>query len=70
MSSSGTGSNLTQAARELLLEWQRTKSDWHDVKSQDFEQTYIEPLPGHVDRTAKVMAEIEQTLKKIRSDCE
>lgn len=70
MSSSGTGSNLTQAARELLLEWQRTKSDWHDVKSQDFEQIYIEPLPGHVDRTAKVMAEIEQVLKKIRSDCE
>ena len=70
MSAAGTGSNLAQAARELLLEWQRTKSDWRDVKSRDFEQTYIEPLPGHVDRAAKVMAEIEQLLKKIRSDCE
>jgi len=65
-----TSGNLVQAARELLHEWQQTKSHWQDVKSQEFEQTYIEPLPGHADRASKMMAEIDLLLKKIRSDCE
>jgi hypothetical protein len=70
MSAAGNASNLAQAARALANEWQQTKSSWHDVKSQDFEQTYLEPLPGHVERAIMVMAEIDQILKKIRSECE
>jgi len=70
MSAAANASNLAQAARELANEWQQTKSYWHDVKSQDFEQTYIEPLPGHVERAIMVMAEIDLILKKIRSECE
>jgi hypothetical protein len=70
MSAAANASNLAQAARVLVNEWQQTKSSWHDVKSQDFEQTYIEPLPGHVERAVMVMAEIEIMLKKIRSECD
>jgi hypothetical protein len=70
MSAAGNASNLIQAARELNNQWQLTKTHWRDVKSQDFEQTYMEPLPGHVERAIKAMAEIEQLLKKIRGECE
>ncbi|MCE0498540.1 MAG: hypothetical protein LV481_11400 [Methylacidiphilales bacterium] len=70
MSVAANASNLAQAARELAHEWEETKSCWHDVKSQDFEQAYIDPLPGQVERAIMVMAEIDLILKKIRSDCE
>ena len=46
------------------------KGSGRAVASQDFEQTYIEPLPGHVERAISVMAEIDLLLKKVRSDCE
>ena len=67
---SANSSNLIQAARELINQWQETRSHWRDSKSQDFEQAYMDPLPGHVERAVMAMAEIEQLLKKIRSDCE
>jgi hypothetical protein len=70
MSAAGNASNLVQAARELNNQWLLTKAHWRDVKSQDFEQAYMEPLPGHVERAIMAMAEIEQLLKKVRSDCE
>ncbi|HUB68271.1 MAG TPA: hypothetical protein VL981_12365 [Candidatus Methylacidiphilales bacterium] len=70
MSAAGNASNLAQLARELMNEWQQTKSQWRDVKSQDFESNYLEPLPGHVERVVMIMAEIDQFLKKVRSECE
>ena len=70
MSASGNASNLTQAVRDLLNSWNHTRAFWNDTKATDFEQTYIDPLPGHVDRTTKMMAEIDLLLRKIRSDCE
>ena len=70
MSAAANASSLAQAARELTHAWEQTKANWLDSKSQDFEQTYLEPLPGHVQRAVMVMGEIDLLLKKIRSDCE
>jgi hypothetical protein len=70
MSAAGSASVLAQATRELVTEWERTKAHWRDVKAQEFEKTYIEPLPGYVQGSVAVMAEIEILLKKIRTDCE
>jgi hypothetical protein len=70
MSTAANASTLAQAARELVRAWEQTKSQWRDVKAREFEETYIEPLPGEVERAVKVMAEIDLLLKKIRSDCE
>jgi hypothetical protein len=70
MSAQGSGANLVQALKELSLRWQETKAHWHDVKSQQFERTYLEDLPDHVQRTMGVMQEIDALLKKIRTDCE
>jgi len=70
MSASGNASNLTAAARDLIHVWQQTQPFWNDAKGRDFGETYIDPLPGHVDRTTKMMAEIDILLRKIRSECE
>ena len=66
----GSGANLAQALKNLNNEWQQTLSSWHDAKAQEFERNYLEPLPGHVASAINVMEEINQLMKKIRSDCE
>jgi hypothetical protein len=70
MSASGSASSLAQAARELAVEWDQAKSHWRDLKAQEFEKTYLEPLPGYVQSSIAVMTEVELLLKKIRNDCE
>lgn len=68
--SQGSASNLTQAARMLNLEWEKTKEHWRDLRSQEFEQKYLVDLPGQIAATTTAMEEMELLLKKVRSDCE
>ncbi len=70
MNASGSAANLVQAVKNLNLIWAETQSSWHDMKSQEFERHYIEPLPGHVATAITVIEEIDLLLGKIRSDCE
>jgi len=70
MSAKESGANLVQALKELNLKWGDTKAHWHDVKAQQFERTYLEDLPDHVQRTMNVMQQIDVLLKKVKSDCE
>jgi hypothetical protein len=70
MNAAGSAANLVQAMKNLNLAWQETQSSWHDIKSQEFEKHYVEPLPGHVASAITVMEEIDLILNKIRSDCE
>jgi hypothetical protein len=70
MSTQGSSSLLAQAARSLLVEWEKTKVDWRDVKSQEFERTYLENLFNEIAGTTAAMEEIDNLLKKVRGDCE
>jgi hypothetical protein len=70
MSSQGSASNLAQAARILNLEWEKTKTYWRDLKSQEFEHKYLEDLPGQIAAATNAMEEMELLLKKVRNDCE
>jgi len=70
MSTKGSASNLVQAVKNLAFEWEQTKSYWHDVKSQEFEKTYLQDLPTLATRATSVMEELDNLLKKVRSDCE
>ena len=70
MSPKGSAANLILAVKELSLEWQQTKSSWRDIKSQEFERTYLEEIPDHANRATFVMAELDALLRKVRSDCE
>ena len=70
MSTQGSASNLVQAARILNIEWEKTKTYWRDVKSQEFEYKYLEELPGQIASATAAMEELELLLKKVRGDCE
>jgi len=70
MSIKGSASGLAQAVKDLSLNWQQTKTSWHDVKSDEFEKKYIEVLPALVAQATSVIDEIDLLLRKIRRDCE
>ena len=69
MSSEGIENSLHEAMKNLLIEWQNTRTYWRDVKCQEFEQKYLEPLPHQVARATLVIAEINALLRKARNDC-
>lgn len=65
-----SASTLTQATKDLNLEWQRTKAIWRDVKSIEFEKTYLEDLPNLMAMAGPVMEELDALIRKVRNDCE
>jgi len=66
----GCASNLHEAVKNLLVAWEQTRNSWRDVKSQQFEQRFLETLPNDAARAVSVMGEIELLIKKVRRDCE
>ena len=70
MSARTSASNLVRAMKDVSLEWEQTTSFWRDVKSLEFSRKYLEDIPDHVARAVGVMQEIDELLKKVRSDCE
>jgi hypothetical protein len=70
MSIQGSSSNLGQATRTLVTEWENTKAHWHDLKSQEFEQRYLTDLPSQVASAVAAMEELDLLLKRVRGDCE
>jgi hypothetical protein len=70
MNTRTSAANLAQAMKELSLAWQRTRADWRDAKSIEFDDRYLEVLPQHVARATSAMEEIDNLMKKVRSDCE
>jgi hypothetical protein len=70
MSLKGSAGNLVQAVKDLMFEWEQTKSSWNDMKSREFERKFLEDLPSHTVRATAVMEELDALLKKVRNDCE
>jgi hypothetical protein len=70
MSMSGNKGRLVGLTRELSLQWAETKSHWRDAKSEEFEHRFMAELSIHVNRTVIVLEQLEELLKKVRSDCE
>ena len=70
MSLAGNKGRLLGLAREFSLEWEETKNHWHDAKSEEFERKFMVELSGQVNRSVMVLEQLEELLKKVRSDCE
>lgn len=70
MSTKGSAINLIQAAKDLSLDWEQTKTFWQDAKSREFEKEYLSEIPNLVTRTVTAMKELDELLRKVRSDCE
>ena len=70
MSTRVSASNLAQAVKDFSIAWQETKNSWRDLKAMEFERNYLEKLPTDVAQAASVMEEMDNLLRKVRSDCE
>ena len=70
MSTKGSAANMIQAAKDLSLDWEQTKSYWRDSKSLEFEKEYLAEIPNFVTRTINAMKELDELFSKVRSDCE
>lgn len=70
MSLSGNRGRLTGLTRDISLQWEETKNYWRDAKSDEFERKFMVELSGHVNRATLVLEQLEELLKKVRSDCE
>lgn len=67
---SASGNRLAALTKELWLQWQRTREEWGDAKSHEFERKYLYELNASVDKTVTVIEELEKLLSKVRKDCE
>jgi hypothetical protein len=67
---SGNKSRLVGLTREISLQWAETRNHWRDAKSEEFERRFMIELSAHVNRTVIVLAQLDELLKKVRSDCE
>jgi hypothetical protein len=63
-------SRLSGITKELWVNWQETKSQWRDLKSQQFEQDYLLELLNTVDKSVAVIEQLDKVIQKIRKDCE
>lgn len=67
---SASGSRVGALTKELWVQWQRTREEWSDAKSQEFEHKYLQELVAGVDKTMTVIDDLDKLLHKIRRDCE
>lgn len=65
-----SGSRVAALTKELWLQWQRTRDEWDDARSREFEQKYLHELNAAVDKTVAVIEELDKLLHRIRKDCE
>ena len=70
MSLSGNKGRLVGLTRDIALEWAETRNYWRDAKSEEFERRFMSELAAHVNRAVLIMEQMEELLKKVRSDCE
>ena len=70
MSMSGNKGRLVGLTRDISLEWAETKNYWRDAKSEEIERRFMSELSAHVNRAVLVLEQLEELLKKVRSDCE
>ncbi len=70
MSLRASGANLSEALKNLLIEWGHTQAYWRDAKSMEFHKEYLDQLPHYVARATTVIEELDGILRKVRSDCE
>ena len=67
---SGNKSRLAGLTQEISLQWSETKNYWRDAKSEEFEHRFMAELSAQVNRTVIVLSQLEELLKKVRSECE
>jgi hypothetical protein len=70
MSLNANKSRLTALTKNLSLRWAETKDHWRDIKSEEFDQRFMQELFPSVNKAAAAIEKLEEILNKIRKDCE
>ena len=63
-------SRLDGITRDLWNQWLLTKEYWQDVKSEEFQQNYLEELVAAVNKSVAVIEQLDKVMTKIKRDCE
>lgn len=70
MSLNHSKGRLIGLSRELVRTWQDTQETWRDVKSREFDGTYMQPMFDAVDHAAAAIEDLDKLLHRLREDCE
>jgi hypothetical protein len=70
MSLNGNKSRLTALTKDISLRWSETRNHWHDVKSDEFDQRFMQELFPRVNKAAAAVEKLDELLRKIKKDCE
>ena len=66
---SGLG-KVHRASVDLGVKWDEIKSVWRDQNSRKFEEDILTPLLARLRAAEAAMGQMEDTLYKLRRDCE
>ncbi|MCD6051750.1 MAG: hypothetical protein K0Q55_3159 [Verrucomicrobia bacterium] len=61
---------LMKVSKDVATSWGQVKESWHDVKSEEFERNYLEPLQSNITMAVAVIEKLDKLLTKVRKDCE
>lgn len=61
---------LVGLTREISVQWEETRNHWRDAKSEEFDRRFMNQLDHHVSRAVAVVDQLDEILRKVRSDCE
>jgi hypothetical protein len=67
---SASQNRLVGLTQEITLQWAETRNYWRDAKSEEFERLFMTELSANVNRTVMALSQMDEILKKVRSDCE
>lgn len=70
MSTSGSGARLTALTKNLGAQWRQARQFWMDAKADEFEERFMRELETVANVTCAGIDNLEQLLRKLRSDCE
>lgn len=61
---------LMKVSKDLKSSWEQVTDSWLDVKSQEFERNYLEPLQTNITMAVETIEKLDKLLTKVRKDCE
>ena len=70
MITSASEARLTALTKELLVRWHQTREHWMDDKAREFDERYMLELESLVRVAATRIANLEEVIRRVRSDCE
>jgi hypothetical protein len=60
---------LSEAAKQLSVEWEQTSASWRDAKAQEFHDTFLAQIPDLVNKGNAAINDAEILLRRVRQDC-